>query len=53
MTPLTRTPEEAEPWLRAGEGVVAKDVSAPYRPGKRIGMVKVKRLRTIDAVVVG
>jgi ATP-dependent DNA ligase len=46
-------PEEAEPWLRAGEGVVAKDVGAPYRPGKRVGMVKVKRLRTIDAVVAG
>jgi ATP-dependent DNA ligase len=53
VTPLTRTPEEAEPWLRTGEGVVAKDVNAPYRPGKRLGMVKVKRLRTIDAVVVG
>jgi ATP-dependent DNA ligase len=53
VTPLTRVPEEAEPWLRAGEGVVAKDVGAPYRPGKRVGMVKVKRLRTIDAVVAG
>jgi ATP-dependent DNA ligase len=53
VTPLTHVPEEAEPWLRAGEGVVAKDVSAPYRPGKRLGMVKVKRLRTIDAVVAG
>jgi len=53
VTPLTRTPEDAEPWLRSGEGVVAKDVNAPYRPGKRLGMVKVKRLRTIDAVVVG
>ncbi len=53
VTPLTRTPDEAEPWLRAGEGVVAKDIKAPYRPGKRLGMVKVKRLRTIDTVVVG
>jgi ATP-dependent DNA ligase len=33
--------------------VVAKDVGAPYRPGQRIGMVKVKRVRTIDAVVTG
>jgi ATP-dependent DNA ligase len=53
VTPLTRTPEQAEPWLQSGEGVVAKDVQAPYRPGQRVGMVKVKRVRTIDAVVVG
>jgi ATP-dependent DNA ligase len=52
-TPLTRTSEEAEPWLLSGEGVVAKDVNASYRPGQRVGMVKVKRLRTIDAVIVG
>jgi ATP-dependent DNA ligase len=52
-TPLTRSSEEAEPWLRSGEGVVAKDLQAPYRPGERTGMVKVKRVRTIDAVVVG
>jgi ATP-dependent DNA ligase len=52
-TPLTRVREEAEPWLQSGEGVVAKDVGAPYRPGQRTGMVKVKRVRTIDAVVVG
>ncbi|MGI8428742.1 MAG: ATP-dependent DNA ligase [Solirubrobacteraceae bacterium] len=53
LTALTRIRSEAEPWLRRGEGVVAKDVQAPYRPGQRTGMVKVKRLRTIDAVVVG
>ncbi len=53
LTPLTRDPDEAEPWLHRGEGVVAKDLEAPYRPGERKGMVKIKRLRTIDAVVVG
>jgi ATP-dependent DNA ligase len=53
VTPLTRDREAAEPWLRTGEGVVAKDLEAPYRPGQRTGMVKVKLLRTIDAVVVG
>ena len=53
LTPLTRSLEEAEPWLGSGEGVVAKDVRAPYRPGERTGMVKVKRVRTIDAVVAG
>jgi ATP-dependent DNA ligase len=53
ITPLTRDAEQAEPWLRSGEGVVAKQLDAPYRPGQRTGMVKVKRVRTIDAVVVG
>ncbi len=53
LTPVTRSVEEAEPWLGTGEGVVAKDVRAPYRPGERVGMVKVKRVRTIDAVVAG
>jgi ATP-dependent DNA ligase len=53
LTPLTRDPEGTAGWLRDGEGVVAKELGAPYRPGQRKGMVKVKRLRTIDAVVVG
>jgi ATP-dependent DNA ligase len=53
ITPSTRALEEAEPWLGSGEGVVAKDMRAPYCPGERVGMVKVKRVRTIDAVVAG
>jgi len=53
LTPSTRTAADAEPWLQRGEGVVAKDVGAPYRPGERVGMFKIKRVRTIDAVVVG
>jgi ATP-dependent DNA ligase len=53
LTELVGTAEEAEPWLQGGEGVIAKDCTAPYRPGERKGMVKVKRLRTIDTVVVG
>jgi ATP-dependent DNA ligase len=53
LTPLTRDPAGTEPWLAHGEGVVAKDVRAGYRPGERKGMVKVKRVRTIDAVVAG
>ena len=53
VTPVTGSRQEAEPWLGSGEGVVAKDVGAPYRPGQRVGMVKVKRVRTIDAVVAG
>ena len=33
--------------------MIAKKLDAPYLPGERKAMVKVKRLRTIDAVVVG
>jgi ATP-dependent DNA ligase len=53
LTPCTRDPATAEPWLQGAEGVVAKQLDAPYRPGERTGMVKVKRVRTIDCVVVG
>jgi ATP-dependent DNA ligase len=53
LTPLTREPSDTEPWFARGEGVVAKDLRAGYRPGERKGMIKVKRVRTIDAVVVG
>jgi ATP-dependent DNA ligase len=53
LTPWTRERAEAEPWLREAEGVIAKELEAPYRPGERAGMVKVKRVRTIDTVVVG
>jgi ATP-dependent DNA ligase len=53
LTPVVRTAAEAERWLREEEGVIAKEAGAPYRPGERVGMVKVKRVRTIDAVVMG
>ena len=53
LTPLARTAADAEGWLRTEEGVIAKELAAPYCPGERRGMVKVKRLRTIDAVVMG
>jgi ATP-dependent DNA ligase len=53
LTPLTESPQDAEPWLNGGEGVIAKELSAVYKPGERKGMVKVKRVRTIDCVVVG
>jgi ATP-dependent DNA ligase len=45
--------EDAHEWLEHAEGAIAKERSAPYRPGERKGMVKVKRVRTIDAVLVG
>ncbi len=53
LTPTTLDAAEAEPWLRGAEGVIAKSLEAPYRPGEREGMVKIKRVRTIDAVVRG
>jgi len=53
LTPSVLDPQAAEPWLRGAEGVIAKRLDAPYRPGERVGMVKVKRVRTIDAVVRG
>lgn len=53
LAPVVRTGEEAQPWLHEEEGVIAKETAAPYRPGERTGMVKIKRVRTIDAVVMG
>jgi ATP-dependent DNA ligase len=49
----TTDPARAQEWLRTTEGVIAKRLDAPYRPGERHGMVKVKRVRTIDCVVMG
>jgi ATP-dependent DNA ligase len=53
LTPLTPDPAQAEEWLRRTEGTMAKQLDAPYIPGKRKGMAKVKRERTIDCVVMG
>ena len=47
------TEREAQRWLEHAEGAIAKQLSAPYRPGERKGTFKVKRVRTIDAVLVG
>ena len=53
LTPATSDPGAAGEWLAGtGEGVIAKMAEAPYRPGERVGMVKVKRVRTADTVVV-
>ena len=53
LTPIAYTADGARGWLREEEGVIAKELAAPYLPGERRGMVKVKRVRTIDAVVMG
>lgn len=52
LTPTTDDADAARTWLTGvSEGVVAKEAAAPYLPGERRGMVKVKRMRTIDVVV--
>jgi ATP-dependent DNA ligase len=53
LTPVVYSAGEAQAWLQDEEGVVAKELRCPYQPGERRGMVKVKRVRTIDAVVMG
>ncbi|HEU5142949.1 MAG TPA: ATP-dependent DNA ligase [Solirubrobacterales bacterium] len=53
LTELSDDPERAEQWLRTTEGAMAKQLDAPYEPGKRRGMAKIKRERTIDCVVMG
>jgi ATP-dependent DNA ligase len=53
LTPMAETAAGAEQWLQGNsEGVVAKQADAPYLPGERTGMVKIKRVRSLDAVVV-
>ena len=52
LTPMTPDTDDAGQWLTGtSEGVIAKQCDAPYRPGERKGMVKIKRVRTADAVV--
>ena len=53
VTELTTDTGRAEEWLRRNEGTMAKQLDAPYEPGKRRGMAKVKREREIDCVVLG
>jgi ATP-dependent DNA ligase len=53
LSVLTPNPAQAEEWLRTTEGTMAKQLDAPYVMGKRKGMAKVKRERTLDCVVMG
>lgn len=53
LSELSSDPEQAELWLSKTEGTMAKQLDAPYIPGKRKGMAKVKREREIDCVVLG
>ncbi|MER8518227.1 ATP-dependent DNA ligase [Mesorhizobium sp. M0644] len=57
LSKCTHDAAAAERWLQGAghgstDGVVAKLIAEPYRPGER-AMVKVKRLRTADCVVGG
>ena len=52
VSPMTDDRDAAGGWLTGvSEGVVAKEAAAPYRPGERAGMLKIKRVRTADVVV--
>jgi ATP-dependent DNA ligase len=52
LTPITADAVEARQWLTGrSEGAIAKQADAPYLPGERKGMVKIKRVRTADCVV--
>ena len=52
LTPATADREAAGVWLTGvSEGVIAKESEAPYLPGERTGMLKIKRVRTADCVV--
>ncbi len=53
LTPQERTPEGAQRWLETAEGVIAKQADAPYLPGKRVGMFKLRQRRTLDCVITG
>jgi ATP-dependent DNA ligase len=56
ITPFARDKRKAERWLNdpqvSVDGVVAKRLDLPYRPGER-AMLKIKHLRTADCVVGG
>jgi len=53
VSPVTGDPDGAAGWLTGtSEGVIAKQGGAAYLPGERKGMVKIKRVRTADCVVV-
>jgi ATP-dependent DNA ligase len=52
LTPCTDDADAAQVWFSGrSEGVIAKEADAPYRPGERTGMLKIKRVRTADTVV--
>src|ERR1700686_484286 len=58
LSPASPKAEQADQWMRelatmGLDGIIAKRLDEPYRPGERTAMVKVKRIRTADCVVGG
>jgi ATP-dependent DNA ligase len=53
LTPMAGNADDAAAaWLTGNsEGVIAKKAEARYTPGERTGMMKIKRVRTADTVV--
>ena len=56
LSPATVDAKQAKKWLKSAgsrtDGIVAKRLDDPYRPGER-AMVKIKPMRTADCVVGG
>jgi ATP-dependent DNA ligase len=58
ISPATRELSQAQAWMAQFEalgldGVIGKRLDAPYLPGSRDAVVKIKEHRTADCVVVG
>ena len=58
LSPASPDRDQAEEWMQERgklglDGIVAKRLDEPYHSGERIGMVKIKRIRTADTVVGG
>jgi len=57
LSPATDELAVVKRWFRsvggALDGVIAKEVDRPYMTGERVGMVKIKQLRTVDCVIGG
>jgi ATP-dependent DNA ligase len=58
LSPCTVDPEAAREWLDTFEaagldGVIAKRLDQPYRPGSREAVTKIKPYKTADVVIVG
>jgi ATP-dependent DNA ligase len=57
LSPATSKLDVVNRWFKnvggGLDGIIAKELAAPYHSGERLGMVKVKQLRTVECVVGG
>jgi ATP-dependent DNA ligase len=58
LSPASADRNQAKQWMRelgklGLDGIIAKRLDEPYRSGERVGMVKIKKIRTADVVVGG